>query len=418
MGRRLKLGCIADDFTGAGDAASFLVEGGLRTKLIIWPKVEKVSLTDCDAVVVALKSRSLQAQKAVEETLAVLRWMKQLKVEKYYFKYCSTFDSTPAGNIGPVCDRLLEELGQKYTILCPSLLSNGRSVEDGILYVNGIPLGESSMRVHPLNPMWSSSLRELMECQSKYPVFPLREAEYANPASIDSMISKLEKENLHFYIVPDFYKASHGDFIAEYFEQLSLWTGGSELLNHFARTRVSSFQGIESYNSAPLEENGKLILAGSCSSMTQKQVKYWIDQGRSAIMVRLDRFDSKTGYLDELVESYLSNPGRDILFYSSGSAGLRVPQHNDGGAARKMELILSQLAEKILANAKVKRLIIAGGETSGAVTLALGLRMFDVGSSLAPGVPVLYPCENIGMRIVLKSGNFGEEDFFVKALEE
>ena len=164
----LHIGCIADDFTGAGDAASFLALAGLKTLLIVWPS-GSINITDYDAVVIALKSRSAEPITAVGESIAAVAWLKEQKAEKIYFKYCSTFDSTKKGNIGTVADAILERYRIPYTVLCPTLLSNGRCVKNAVLYVNGIPLSESSMKNHPLNPMRNSSIRTY-EGHSKYPV--------------------------------------------------------------------------------------------------------------------------------------------------------------------------------------------------------------------------------------------------------
>lgn len=231
----LRIGCIADDFTGGGDAASFLAGGGLKTLLLIWPFSCEHLPEDCDAVVIALKSRSVPADQAVADSLAAINWLQAHHVRKLYFKYCSTFDSTPRGNIGPVSDALLETLEQPYTVLCPSLLSNGRAVRDGVLYVNGIPLAQSPMRSHPLNPMWDSDIRVLMQAQSRYPCFVVPEALCRDPAALAGRIHALQQKHRHFYLIPDYFEPTHGAEIARAFAPLPLWTGGSELLLHFAR---------------------------------------------------------------------------------------------------------------------------------------------------------------------------------------
>lgn len=163
-----RLGCVADDFTGASDAASFLQKAGMRTILINeTPDVVKIP-DETDAVVIALKSRTQEKLEAVESVLRSIKWLKNIGADKFYFKYCSTFDSTKEGNIGPVADMVMEELGINYTILCPALPINGRVVRNGRLYVNGLPLDESPMKNHPLTPMWDSRIKNLIEAQSKY----------------------------------------------------------------------------------------------------------------------------------------------------------------------------------------------------------------------------------------------------------
>ena len=165
----IKIGCVADDFTGGSDAASFLCEGGLNTILISGIPEERFILPEeCEAVVIALKSRTQNTEEAVKDSLRAVRWLKNAGTEKYYFKYCSTFDSTPEGNIGPVTDAVMDELGENRTILCPALPDNGRTVKEGILYVNGVRLEDSTMRNHPLTPMTKSRIADLMEPQGKY----------------------------------------------------------------------------------------------------------------------------------------------------------------------------------------------------------------------------------------------------------
>lgn len=164
------LGCIADDFTGASDAASFLVKGGMQTLLLngIPENIDMVEIARADAVVIALKTRTQETVSAVNDSLNAIKWLEKNGARHFYVKYCSTFDSTPSGNIGPICDKAMEYLGVQYTLLCPALPVNGRIVKDGILYVNGVPLAESHMKNHPLTPMHESDIALLMQPQSKY----------------------------------------------------------------------------------------------------------------------------------------------------------------------------------------------------------------------------------------------------------
>lgn len=415
---RLLIGVIADDFTGAGDAASYLTSAGLRTSLVIVPHMDEIDLNGCDALVVALKSRSQPAEDAVRDCLDAARWLCAAGAEKLYFKYCSTFDSTPQGNIGPVCDAILNELDLPYTILCPSLLENGRMVKDGVLYVNGVPLAESHMKNHPLNPMWDSRVAALMERQSKYPAFVLRRAEYDSRAALARKIEALKSQNERFYLVPDYFEPCDGAFLADFFGGLSFWTGGSELLAHFARRCAPKQAGARrSEASTRSKRLGRVMLCGSCSDMTMRQVDRWIRSGGRAQMITLDDAAAGEVRAQELAALYLTCPDEDILFYSSGSAGLRSVGGSDASASGCMERLVARLAVLITAGTPVDRLIVAGGETSGAVTLALGLHAFSIGESVAPGIPVLLP-EGTELRLVLKSGNFGNEDFFLRALED
>ena len=409
----LRIGCIADDFTGGGDAASFLAGGGLKTLLLIWTFSCEHLPEDCDAVVIALKSRSVPADQAVADSLAAINWLQAHHARKLYFKYCSTFDSTPRGNIGPVSDALLETLEQPYTVLCPSLLSNGRAVRDGVLYVNGIPLAQSPMRSHPLNPMWNSDIRVLMQAQSRYPCFVVPEALCRDPAALAGRIHALQQKHRHFYLIPDYFEPTHGAEIARAFAPLPLWTGGSELLLHFARQVSGRAADASLVPPMPAPRLGRVMLAGSCSVMSRLQIRNWIEAGGRAEEIGPEMvFESAPAHLALLRDRYLQAPQQDILYYASPRTSGRE------GLAQAFEAFSAALAAELVRCAPVERLLVAGGETSGAVIRKLGYRAFRIGESLSPGVPVLYPAENPRLRIVLKSGNFGGPDFFLTTLKE
>lgn len=419
--KRLLLGCIADDFTGAGDAASFLQDGGLKTLLIIWPHVEHVFPGSYDAVVVALKSRSIPPEDAVRESLAALDWLKAQGAQKLYFKYCSTFDSTPHGNIGPVCDAILECYGITCTILCPSLLSNGRSVRGGMLFVNGILLAESHMNRHPLNPMWSSSIKTLMQTQSKYPCFEICADEYSDVEALARNIKAISADNQHFYLIPEYYEPAHAEAILTLFGELPFLTGGSGLLGSFARHASglgASPSGRQISRCSAVSGNiGRLMFAGSCSDMTRRQVRRWIECGGQAVMVSADDALAGARRSAELADIFLSAPDRDVLYYSSGSDGSAHSDTSNKVVSSAMENCLASIACTVLSKVPVTRLISAGGETSGAITTALRLGSFAIGSSIAPGVPVLIPNDKPELQLVLKSGNFGDELFFIDVLK-
>ncbi len=411
--RRLTIGCIADDFTGAGDAASFLTAGGLNTLLLIWPCRDAFIPATCQAVVVALKSRSEPAAYAVAESLAAVRWLKAQGAQRLYFKYCSTFDSTPQGNIGPVADALLEELALPYTLLCPSLLSNGRSVRGGVLTVNGVPLAESHMSRHPLNPMWASSLPVLMEPQSLYPCFVLSAEETADEAALRAKLQRLQAAHPHFYLVPDYFTPEQGRWIARFFADLPLLTGGSELLEHLARQFRGAGASAPPPAPHPTSTYGRVMLAGSCSDVSRAQIDRWCTSGGLSAAIEPEMlFEQAPQAVAQLAEQYRRHPEQDILFYSS-------PRRADRpGQARAIEEFIALLAKSIVESSPVDRLIVAGGETSGAVIRALGFNGFMIGPSIAPGVPILYPTGTNSLRIVLKSGNFGQPDFFLTTLKE
>lgn len=378
--------------------------------------MNEASTTDCDAIVIALKSRSQPVSTAVRDSLSAAYWLKNMGAEKLYFKYCSTFDSTPQGNIGPVADALLEASGHPFSLLCPSLLENGRAVRNGMLYVNGVPLSKSHMKHHPLNPMWNSRIPALMKPQSKYPVFVVSREEMKDEASLVNRLKALSAEHDHFYLVPDYDEPDDGSRIAALFDLLPLWTGGSELLLHFAKQHSAGGQKKITETDSD-GSTGRLMFCGSCSDMTQKQVNRWLIQGGKGRMIVPEDGKKSDPELWSMAEEYLKNPQEDYLFYSSGSVGFRDTATADAAASAGIESVLSRLAAMIARQIPADRVIVAGGETSGSVIKALGLHVFSVGPSIAPGVPILYPQEK-KMKLVLKSGNFGDEDFFLKTLNE
>ena len=235
MGKKRILGCIADDFTGASDIASFLKKGGMSTVLFngVPGKNEE---GDFDAAVIALKTRTQETESAVSDSLDALQWLKSKGCKHLYIKYCSTFDSTPKGNIGPIVDSALEIFNIPHTILCPALPVNGRTVDHGCLYVNGIPLQESHMKDHPLTPMWDCRIEELMRPQGKYPCLMLdREQMYAPDGAIKEKINTFAREHKHFYIVPDYTEQEDAERIISLFGNLPLLTGGSGIAEALGR---------------------------------------------------------------------------------------------------------------------------------------------------------------------------------------
>ena len=413
---RMAIGCIADDYTGSSDAASFLKKGGLPTLLINGDAYLNCLLgEDTRAVVIALKTRSIEAAEAVRQSLAAVRWLLEQGAEKIYFKYCSTFDSTDKGNIGPVTDSLMELMDEPYTVLCPALPVNGRTVKDGILYVNGIPLGESHMRFHPLNPMTESKIENIMSRQSRYPC-----------GTVDSRLLDSGKDKVKAYIlqaaeaaghataVPDYFSTEQGARLAEYFADLRLLTGGSGLLEYIAGRESALERRDQKSHESPLPGR-KLILAGSCSNMTQKQVAAYLHSGKKALRLNPEELISGRQKLEDVIKT-VRETGEDLLVYST-AAPEEICRSGEGcDVSAMLEKAMGLLAENAL-EAGVKKLIVAGGETSGAVTRKLGFARFHIGEDAAPGVPVMTPLEREDIRLVLKSGNFGDEDFFLNTLD-
>lgn len=414
MNRTLKIGCIADDFTGAGDIASFFKKGGLKTILINGIPHSPIDV-DCDAVVIALKSRTQETSSAVSDSLAALKWLETQGCEHFYIKYCSTFDSTRTGNIGPIVDAAMEFLDDKYTILCPALPVNGRTVENGCLYVNGVPLHESHMRSHPLTPMWDCKINELMKEQGKYSCLQIdRDALYSAKDFLYSLIYEYGKTSSRFYIIPDFIEDRDGDRIVELFGDLKLLTGGSGIAESLGKKYCTGYDDGPQNSCCP----GKtLLLAGSRSTATLVQIAYFINNGGRAIRIFPEDLISGRQSVDTILAELNRSP-EPTLIYSSDTPENVLQNQKLGKEAisNLLEETTAAIAKEAAGNGYTK-IIVAGGETSGAVTKSLGYDRYEIGVSIAPGVPVMIPVESRQTRLVLKSGNFGSQDFFIKAVE-
>lgn len=414
----MRFGCIADDFTGASDAASFLVKGGMRTLLLSGIPDEDRKTEDYDAVVIALKTRTQERSGAVEESLRAARWLREKGAGQIYIKYCSTFDSTPEGNIGPILDAVLEEFHVPYTILCPALPVNGRIVREGNLYVNGVPLHKSPMKDHPLTPMWDSDLARLMEAQSRYRCLKIGCPKGGLLERTRDMIRQFGEEKEHFYVIPDHCSEKDGEQIARMFAELPILSGGSGLLEHLAdfwRKGREEQAGTGKEGRSCRTKGPALLLAGSCSLATRNQIAYAKSKGIPAMKMDLRKMAAGE-QREEGLWGFIR--GREnALVYSSESPGeIGIISAEEKEAASKLlESATARLAKRAVEEGYT-RIVVAGGETSGAVTKALGYDSYEISESVAPGVPVMIPVQNPSVRLVLKSGNFGQEDFFLRAL--
>lgn len=406
----MKIGCVADDFTGASDIASFLTEQGYRTILMngIGKNIETI-YSAADACVIALKTRSCETHIAIEKTINAFSMLKAAGAEKLYFKYCSTFDSTKKGNIGPVLDAILDKFKLKYTLICPSLPVNGRTVKNGRIYVYGVPLDESSMRNHPLNPMWSSDICELMKEQSKNRVIPLSiEIMSQGKKAVEEYIT-LETENLeHYYIVPDFYEESHAEIIMDLFGNISFLSGGSGLVSAFPKKDKKIDCNL--FNDGDVKHT--VIISGSCSDATNRQIEKYIRDNYSTYKIepeKIDLYDTNTA---ARIWNEVRGVNR-VAIYSTK----RLNGTNTFYCSGMLEKLMAEIASLAL-NDNCTQIIVAGGETAGSVTQKLGFTSFYVGESVDPGVPVLCPLERESVRMVLKSGNFGDDNFFEEAVKK
>ena len=433
---KIYFGVVADDFTGASDAASFLVKAGVPTVLFNGiPDTMPELSGETSAVVIALKTRTMPKEQAVEESLAAFRKLKEMGAVQLYLKYCSTFDSTSEGNIGPVADAVMKEWQIPYTVLCPSLPVNGRTVKSGILYVNGVPLADSPMRNHPLTPMRDSSLVNLMEMQSEFPAKVIGNSSMVAAGTVAG--------GTPCYLIPDYETDEDGDRIAAFFGNLSFLTGGSGLIGALGRryvklcgekqgeTNVAQEAGDDA-NAAEMPGCGSadtqltktapaagkaLVLAGSCSAMTLRQIADYTGRGAASYRLMPDALLDGRQNAETVFAWVQEQESGSLIFSSASPEDLEKSQRlGKERVAAKIEETLAGLA-RLAAEHGYTRIIVAGGETSGAVTQALGYQSFRIGASVAPGVPVMTPLGNPSLRLVLKSGNFGQEDFFARALE-
>lgn len=431
--KALFLGVVADDFTGASDAASALVEAGVRTVLFNGvPERMPEEAGDTEAIVIATKTRTIPAETAVKEMLTAFEWLRSNGAWKLYFKYCATFDSTEKGNIGPVADAVLKAYGFPCTVLCPALPVNGRTVKEGVLYVNGIPLSESHMRNHPLTPMRESEIIKLIGMQSGYPAINCSVTEMRDwmsqsrtgqqvPTQMSGQNRTLPHTEEHYYVIPDYYEDSHGDLIAETFWGLSFLTGGSGLVGALGRKYCREYhrnqpEGIP----APIgkTECGKaLLLAGSCSKVTLEQIAAYKANGHPWYQILPKKLLNGEQSVEEILR-WISETESGSLIYSSQSPEEMEESQQAGrkAVAEAIERTFSELACQAPGYGYT-RIISAGGETSGAVTKALGYGSFYIGPAVAPGIPIMVPVENPKLCVVLKSGGFGQEDFFERAVQ-
>ncbi|WP_144962193.1 3-oxo-tetronate kinase [Pseudomonas oryzihabitans] len=415
------LGCIADDFTGATDLANMLVRGGMRTVQVIGVPAADAELEAADAVVVALKSRTTPAAEAVSESLAALAWLRQRGCRQFFFKYCSTFDSTAEGNIGPVAEALQEALDCDFTLACPAFPETGRTLFRGHLFVQDQLLSESGMQHHPLTPMSDANLVRVLQAQSRGKVGLLRYDQVAQgPEAVRQAIARL-RESGHRLAIADALSDADLHTLGAACAELPLVTGGSGIAQglpeNFRRAGL-----LDKHDAAALDlpVGGEAVLAGSASQATNGQVAAWLEAGRPAL--RLDPLALAQG--DESIDTALAwarEQGQAVLIYATSPADEVKAIQRELGVARAGELVERALGliARGLFDSGVRRLVVAGGETSGAVVQALGVQALRIGAQIDPGVPAtLGQVQGEPLALALKSGNFGSRDFFAKALRQ
>ena len=424
LASKISLGCIADDYTGASDLANTLTRCGLRTVQTIGVPSDDLALPEVDAVVVSLKSRSIEASLAVTRSRAAEKWMRGRGADHVLFKICSTFDSTDAGNIGPVMDALRADCGDTIVLVTPAFPETGRTIYQGNLFVGSVPLNESPLKDHPLNPMHDSNLVRVLARQSKTKVGLADLACVARgPEAVRAHLADLAGKGFGAAIA-DAVFASDLETIGLVALDHRVSVGASGIGLGLARALVSSGR-VKSNAAAAVSDvpvgGPAACLAGSCSQATLGQI---VSAERAMPVLHLDA-DRVVAGKDEaqraLAWAKKFLPNGPVLIASSSTpdhvAALQA-RHGRDAAGHAIEQAMADIAEGLVASG-VRRLVVAGGETSGAVVDRLGIPGFLVGAEIAAGVPVLRAvgAREGEMLLALKSGNFGGAEFFSDALK-
>ena len=417
----VSLGCIADDFTGATDLANNLVRAGMRVVQVIGvPEAGAPAPPDADAVVVALKSRTAPVERAVSESLAAASWLRTQGARQLYFKVCSTFDSTPQGNIGPVAEALAALTGASIVPVTPAFPENGRTVFMGHLFVGEQLLSDSPMRQHPLTPMTDASLVRVLQAQLRRGRAGLvaRRHVAAGAEAVTAQLASLRAEGVTMAVV-DAVDDADLHVLAEAAQALPLVVAGSGLAIGLPRWHVA--MPCQHAAALPPAQGASAVVAGSCSAATQAQVAHFVAAGGEAFAI--DPLLALAGR--DLVTEALSWAGprlsrRPVLVYATAPAeSVRAVQARLGAdaAGALVEDILARVARGLVARG-VARLVVAGGETSGACVQALGVTQLRIGPQIEPGVPWCHAVRGSdGLHLALKSGNFGGVDFFSRAFQ-
>ncbi|MGI9483574.1 MAG: 3-oxo-tetronate kinase [Hyphomicrobiales bacterium] len=418
------VGCIADDFTGATDLANVLTRQGMRC-------IQLNGLSACnpanvqeakshDGVVVALKTRSIPATNAVSQSLKALSWLREQGADKFFFKYCSTFDSTDDGNIGPVAEALMDSLGTDMTIACPAAPENVRTVYQGHLFVGGKLLSETGMRHHPITPMTDPNLVDVLARQSRSKVGLVSFTEVAaGPDAVRKRLQSNKKDACRLAIA-DALTDEHLRTLAEAGFDMPLMTGGSGLaigLPDLFRAR-----GLLQSETQPIDWpkiSAGLVISGSCSEATNAQVAAFKARASAWKIEPQQLATDKDGVVRSALSFIAEKRRSPCLVYSTTTPEALTNAQSELGQETASGLIEQAMGEIACGavEAGVRKLVVAGGETSGAVVSALGIETLTIGPEIAPGVPWTLGNSNPPIALALKSGNFGAPDFFSTAFE-
>lgn len=418
----LLLGCIADDFTGATDLANNLVRAGMRVVQSIGVPAGPVD-EGVDAVVVALKSRTIAPADAIAQSLQALEWLQAQgangRAPQIYFKYCSTFDSTPQGNIGPVTDALMDALGCGFTIATPAFPDNQRAVFKGHLFVGDVLLSDSGMRNHPLTPMTDANLVRVLQAQTRRKVGLIDHVAVAQgEAAIRARIAALQAEGVGMAVVD---AVSNDDLLrlGPALAGMPLVTAGSGVA--IGLPANFGIQPTAQAAALPTATGLQAVVSGSCSVATNAQVAHFIASGRPALALeplRIAAGEDEAGKALAWARQHIAS-GPVLVYSTAESAAVKAVQGRlgVGQAGALVEQTIAAIARGLV-EMGVRQLVVAGGETSGACVQALGIEQMRIGPQIDPGVPWCHatsPLAPQGLHLTLKSGNFGTTDFFTKA---
>jgi len=407
------LGCVADDYTGATDVAAALRRNGVRTTLIFGVPPTDAPLPETEAVVIALKTRTAPVSQAVEQSSAAARWLLDGGARHLYVKYCSTFDSTPDGNIGPVLDRVLDDAGQDITVLCPASPEHGRTVFEGHLFVGDRLLSESSMATHPLTPMTDPDLRRVLAPQTPHPVGLLAHRTLsAGPITAWEAIVSLRRGGIR-HVISDSVDDDDLHTLAEACRHLRVVSGGAGL----ARAMAAGWETSAQPGPVALPPGPAIAVAGSCSQATIGQV----ERARAAMpsFHLSPALSHDPEEIWSMTRTWLDEHLDDgpVLVYSTAPAAERRETQQVFGerTAEVLEDLLARSAQHAVSRG-ARRVVVAGGETSGAVVQALGIASVEVAQEADTGVPWCLTLGSEPVALLLKSGNFGHPDLITRAV--
>ena len=415
------LGCIADDFTGATDLANMLVRGGLKTIQLLGVPQTNDPVPDVDVIVIALKSRTIDSSKAVSQSLNSLNWLIKSGVQQFFFKYCSTFDSTDKGNIGPVTEALMAALDTKFTIACPAFPETGRTIFKGHLFVGDALLSDTHMKHHPLTPMTESNLVTVLNRQTKGRIGLVQSNEIqSGPEAVIKAFSRLKSEGVSIGIT-DAISDDQLHILGAALANFKLITGGSGIAIGLAENyrKAGLVNLTKNTSDLPSIVGPSFILSGSCSAATLNQIAEF---SKNNPAYKLDPLEiaTKPSALDSIKDWAINqiSKGPALIYASAPQEEVKDVQTKIGRekAGLLVENAMASIAKTLVDNG-VRRLVIAGGETAGAVVESLAIKGLLIGKQIDPGVPGTVTVGEPKLALALKSGNFGEKDFFEKALK-